>query len=48
MHIIQEDDPIMNHIRFREGLLIPSDRELSLYLQYVRAFPKANPLADAM
>lgn len=46
--IIQEDDPIMMTIRFREGVLVSTDRELALYLKYVRAFPRANPLADHM
>jgi hypothetical protein len=46
--IIEEDEPVMQTIRFREGVLIPSDRELALYLKYVRAFPRANPLADFM
>lgn len=44
--IIVEDEPVMTRIRFREGILIPTDRELALYLQYVRSFPRANPLAD--
>lgn len=46
--IIEEDEPVMQTIRFREGVLVPSDRELALYLKYVRAFPRANPLADFM
>lgn len=44
--LIEEDTPIMNTIRFREGVLLEADRELALFLDHVRRFPKANPLAD--
>jgi nitrite reductase/ring-hydroxylating ferredoxin subunit len=46
--LIQEDDPIMMTIRFREGVLISGDQELALFLKYIRAFPRADPLAEFM
>lgn len=44
--LIQEDEPIMQTIRFHDGLLIDADRALARFLQYVRRFPTARPTAD--
>jgi hypothetical protein len=44
--LIEEDTPVMNTIRFREGVLLPADWALSKFLAYVRRYPKAHPLAD--
>jgi len=43
--LIQEDEPIMQTIRFHDGLLIDADRALARFLQYVRRFPTARPSA---
>lgn len=43
--LIEEDEPIMKTIRFHDGLLIDADRALARFLQYVRRFPTARPLA---
>ena len=43
--LIQEDEPIMKTIHFHDGLLIDADRALARFLQYVRRFPTARPLA---
>ncbi len=43
--LIEEDEPIMKTIRFREGLLIDADRALARFLQYVKRFPTARPAA---
>jgi hypothetical protein len=37
----------MSNIRFREGALVPADRALARFLKYVRAYPKANVLAES-
>ncbi|MDO8431633.1 MAG: Rieske (2Fe-2S) protein [Candidatus Binatus sp.] len=44
--LIQEDEPIMQTIRFHDGLLIDADRALARFLQYVRRFPTASPVAQ--
>jgi len=44
--LIEEDTPIMQTIRFHDGLLIDADRALARFLQYVRRFPTARPAAD--
>ena len=44
--LIDEDTPIMQTIRFHDGLLIDADRALARFLQYVRRFPTARPAAD--
>ncbi len=44
--LIQEDEPIMKTIHFHDGLLIDADRALARFLQYVRRFPTARPVAE--
>ena len=44
--LIKEDEPIMKTIRFHDGLLIDADRALARFLQYVRRFPTARPVAN--
>jgi len=44
--LIQEDEPIMKTIHFHDGLLIDADRALARFLQYVRRFPTARPIAQ--
>jgi phenylpropionate dioxygenase-like ring-hydroxylating dioxygenase large terminal subunit len=41
--LAEEDKAIMDTIRFREGLLVETDRFLARYLKYIRHFPKADP-----
>ena len=44
--LIEQDAPVMNTIRFNEGVLLPADRALTRFLKYVRSYPKANALAE--
>jgi phenylpropionate dioxygenase-like ring-hydroxylating dioxygenase large terminal subunit len=46
LRLLEEDEPIMSTIRFREGLLIDADRALTRFLQYVKRFPRAPLAAD--
>jgi hypothetical protein len=43
--LLTEDEPILNTIRFKQGVMVASDRHLSRYLKYVSEFPKYGPLA---
>jgi phenylpropionate dioxygenase-like ring-hydroxylating dioxygenase large terminal subunit len=43
--LIEEDEPIMSTIRFREGVLVDADRALARFFQYVKRFPTASPAA---
>lgn len=36
-----EDDPVLNTMRFKPGVLVGSDRHLSRFFKYVREFPTA-------
>jgi nitrite reductase/ring-hydroxylating ferredoxin subunit len=45
--LIEQDAPVMNTIRFREGALVPADRGLARFLKYVREYPRANVLVDS-
>jgi phenylpropionate dioxygenase-like ring-hydroxylating dioxygenase large terminal subunit len=42
--LLSEDAPVLETIRFRKGVLVPSDRHLARFLHYVEAFPAAPPL----
>jgi phenylpropionate dioxygenase-like ring-hydroxylating dioxygenase large terminal subunit len=46
--LIEEDQPVMSSIRFREGILLEADRALARFLKYVRSFPKASPASAYM
>jgi hypothetical protein len=37
-----QDEPVLNTMRFRKGVLVASDR----YLKYVREFPRGAPPAE--
>jgi nitrite reductase/ring-hydroxylating ferredoxin subunit len=39
--LIAEDDPVLNTINFRRGVMTASDRHLSRYFKYVNEFPLA-------
>jgi phenylpropionate dioxygenase-like ring-hydroxylating dioxygenase large terminal subunit len=41
--LIEEDQPIMKTIHFRQDLLTASDRLLAEGIRWIRAFPRANP-----
>src|SRR5438093_1073799 len=44
--LITEDTPIFERIRFSQDVLNASDRGLSIYLNHVRKYPRANPAGD--
>jgi phenylpropionate dioxygenase-like ring-hydroxylating dioxygenase large terminal subunit len=49
--LLEEDEPILNSIRFRRGVLVASDRHLARFLKYIDEFPKAaacRPLNNAI
>ena len=41
--LLAEDEPVLNTMRFRKGILVASDRHLSRYFKYVSEFPRADP-----
>jgi nitrite reductase/ring-hydroxylating ferredoxin subunit len=43
--LLAEDDPVLNTMRFKAGVLVASDRHLARYLKYVSEFPRAEPPA---
>ena len=43
--LLAEDEPILNTMRFKQGVMVASDRHLSRYFKYVSEFPKFVPLA---
>ena len=40
--LLAEDDPVLNTMRFKVGVLTGSDRHLARYFKYVAAFPSAQ------
>ncbi len=44
--LIEEDTLIMNTIRFRLDKVVPADRVLGRFIDYVRGFPRAHPSAE--
>jgi phenylpropionate dioxygenase-like ring-hydroxylating dioxygenase large terminal subunit len=42
--LLAEDAPVLNTIRFKKGVLVPSDRHLARFLRYVETFPTGAPL----
>src|SRR5262249_42950726 len=42
---IKDDEPIMQTIHFREGVLVEYAKELLMFLKHVREFPRADLLA---
>ncbi|MGH7047150.1 MAG: Rieske 2Fe-2S domain-containing protein [Stellaceae bacterium] len=38
--LLAEDDPVLNTMRFKAGVLSASDRHLARYFKYVAAFPR--------
>src|SRR5260370_23733043 len=43
--LLAEDEPILNTMRFKPGVMVDSDRHLSRYFEYVSQFPKDAPPA---
>ena len=43
--LLAEDEPILNTMRFKQGVMVASDRHLSRYLKYISEFPKFMPPA---
>jgi phenylpropionate dioxygenase-like ring-hydroxylating dioxygenase large terminal subunit len=41
--LLSEDEPVLDAMRFRRGVLVQSDRYLSRYFKYVNDFPRAEP-----
>ena len=44
--LIAEDEPVLNTMRFRKGVLVASDRHLARYFKYVSEFPRGRPQSD--
>jgi nitrite reductase/ring-hydroxylating ferredoxin subunit len=40
--LLAEDDPVLNTMRFKAGVLVASDRHLARYFKYVAEFPRAE------
>ncbi len=40
--LLAEDDPVLNTMRFKPGVLVASDRHLASYFKYVGDFPRAG------
>jgi phenylpropionate dioxygenase-like ring-hydroxylating dioxygenase large terminal subunit len=43
--LLAEDEPILNTMRFKPGVMVASDRHLSRFFKYVSEFPKYAPPA---
>lgn len=41
--LLAEDEPVLDAMRFRRGVLVASDRHLSRYFRYASDFPRAEP-----
>lgn len=41
--IMEEDNPVLETIRFRPDVLIPADRPMIRWLRYVKRYPSAHP-----
>jgi phenylpropionate dioxygenase-like ring-hydroxylating dioxygenase large terminal subunit len=41
--LLAEDEPILNTMRFKPGVMVASDRHLARYFKYVDEFPKYAP-----
>lgn len=44
--ILNDDEPVLNTIRYRPGTLTKSDKSLSKFLDYLRQYPRAHPSAE--
>ena len=41
--LLGEDEPVLDGMRFRRGVLVASDRHLARYFRYVSNLPRAEP-----
>jgi nitrite reductase/ring-hydroxylating ferredoxin subunit len=41
--LLAEDEPVLKTMRFKQGVMVGSDRHLSRYFKYVDEFPKYQP-----
>lgn len=41
--LLAEDDPVLNTMRFKAGVLVAADQHLARYFKYVAEFPRAEP-----
>jgi hypothetical protein len=41
--LLAEDEPILNTMRFKQGVMVASDRHLPRYFKYVNELPKYQP-----
>jgi hypothetical protein len=44
--LLAEDEPVLNTMRFRKGVLVASDRHLARYFKYVSEFPRGAPPSE--
>jgi hypothetical protein len=44
--LLAEDEPVLNTMRFRKGVLVASDRHLARYFKYVSKFPRGAPPSE--
>ena len=44
--LLAEDEPILNTMRFKQGVMVASDRHLSRYFKYVSEFPRGQPPSE--
>jgi hypothetical protein len=44
--LLAEDEPVLNTMRFRKGVLVASDRHLARYFRYVSKFPHGAPPSE--
>jgi hypothetical protein len=44
--LLAEDEPVLNTMRFRKGMLVASDRHLARYFKYVSEFPRGDPPSE--
>jgi len=44
--LLAEDEPVLNTMRFRKGVLVASDRHLARYFKYVSDFPRGAPPSE--
>jgi phenylpropionate dioxygenase-like ring-hydroxylating dioxygenase large terminal subunit len=46
LDLVAEDKPVLQTLRFQQGYLTKSDKALGKFLDYIRAYPRANPAQD--
>lgn len=46
MRFAVQDEAVLQHIHFGPGVLLPDDRPFTMYLNYLRRYPRGNPARD--